>query len=67
MGAKGTGILKQVADETGFSHGYVRRVACGRERNEKIELAIFKKRSEQLAAMSASIRTEALTDFNHAQ
>jgi|GEM_PF-3065040 len=67
MGAKGTGILKQVADETGFSHGYVRRVACGTERNEKIEIAIFKKRSDQLAAMSASIKHEALTDFNQGQ
>ncbi len=64
MGAKGTGLLKQVADETGYSHGYVRRVACGTEHNEKIEQSIFKKRSDQLAAMSASIRKEALTDFN---
>ena len=67
MGAKGTGMLKQVADETGFSHGYVRRVACGSERNEKIELAIYAKHTAKLKKLSDSIRKEALTDFNISQ
>lgn len=60
-------ILKEVAEELKYSYDYVRQVASGVHRNDAIENLIFQKKTEQLAELSASIKHEALTDFNQGQ
>ncbi|MDP1708256.1 MAG: hypothetical protein Q8L89_04235 [Gammaproteobacteria bacterium] len=58
------GLLKRVANETGYSYGYVRLVNAGVRRNETIAKAIINERRHQIEELAGQIRHEAVTDFN---
>jgi hypothetical protein len=58
-------VLKEVADEMGLSHIYVRQVACGMRRNPEAMSLIVKKRTEVLNDMQglcATVQAEAKKD-----